>query len=216
MMPSVVPTMPANTTAVRPTTIDTRAPKISRDSTSRPSWSVPSRYWVLPPVAQNGGLKRAVRLPISGLCGASWLANTATRAMPTRITKGIIGTSPSRSARMAVKRGARGARDGSTMTSAGVLMASALQPDARIDRGIQDVDEQVHDHDHEAAQDHDALDDREVAEGDALVEEPPELNVFRAQHIEHRGTGEAHMRGGKIPAEREGRHDQVERRAGAR
>ena len=30
-------------TAVKPTTIDTRAPKISRDSTSRPSWSVPSR-----------------------------------------------------------------------------------------------------------------------------------------------------------------------------
>src|SRR6266851_618392 len=267
MMPSVVPTMPANTTAVRPTTIDTRAPKISRDSTSRPSWSVPSRYWVLPPVAQSGGLKRAVRLPISGLCGASWLANTATRAMPTRITKGIIGTSPSRSARMAVKRGARGARDGSTMTSAGVLMASALQPDARIDHGIQDVDEQVHDHDHEAAQDHDALDDREVAEGDALVEEPPdarpgehrlhhhgdidhddevdagqrehrnegvlegvlgdhqglrqalepgELDVFRAQHIEHRGAREAHVRGGEIPAEREGRHDQVERSAGAR
>src|SRR5229473_899478 len=243
-MPSAVPTIPAKKTAVKPTTIDTRAPKIRRDSTSRPSWSVPSRYSVLPPFTQNGGLNRAVRLPISGLCGASWLAKTATRAMLTRITKGMIGTSPSRAARRAEKRGAPGVCDGSGMTSAGMLMASALQPDARIDHGVQDVDEQVHDDDHEAAQDHDALDDWEVAEGDALVQQPPdarpgehrlyhhgdidhddevdarqrqhrnegvlegvlgdhqglrqalepgELDVFRAQHIEHRGTGEAHM-----------------------
>ena len=92
MMPSAVPTMPAKITAVKPTTIDTRAPKISRESTSRPSWSVPSRYLVLPPVCQNGGLKRAVRLPISGLCGASWLAKIATKAITTRINAGISGT----------------------------------------------------------------------------------------------------------------------------
>ena len=76
-----MPTTPAKITAVKPTTIETRAPKISRDSTSRPSWSVPSRYLVLPPVCQNGGLKRAVRLPISGLCGASTLAKIATKAI---------------------------------------------------------------------------------------------------------------------------------------
>jgi hypothetical protein len=35
-MPSAVPTTPAKITAVKPTTIDTLAPKISRDSTSRP------------------------------------------------------------------------------------------------------------------------------------------------------------------------------------
>jgi hypothetical protein len=42
-MPSRVPITPATSTAVTPTIIDTRAPKISRDSTSRPTWSVPSR-----------------------------------------------------------------------------------------------------------------------------------------------------------------------------
>ena len=67
MMPSVVPTTPAKITAVKPTTIETRAPKISRDSTSRPSWSVPSRYLVVPPVCQNGGLKRAVRAADLGI-----------------------------------------------------------------------------------------------------------------------------------------------------
>src|SRR5216684_4218696 len=170
-MPSAVPTTPAKMTAVKPTTIDTRAPKISRDSTSRPSWSVPSRYSVLPPFTQKGGLNRAVRLPISGLCGASWLAKTATRAMIPRISSGTTGTSPSRSARIAAKRGAGGGR---RMTSAGMVMASALQPDARVDHGVKDVDEQVDDDDHRAAQDDDALDDREIAEGDALIEQPPD------------------------------------------
>jgi len=89
---------------------------------------------VLPPIAQNGGLKRAVRTPTSGLCGANWLAKTAIKAMVARIPIGIRGTSPSLIARTAAKRGVRG--DGSRMTSAGVLMASALQPDARIDHGI--------------------------------------------------------------------------------
>jgi len=42
-MPSVVPRRPATMTAVKPTTMETRAPKMRRDSTSRPTWSVPSR-----------------------------------------------------------------------------------------------------------------------------------------------------------------------------
>src|SRR5262250_385959 len=138
-MPSAVPITPAKITAVKPTTIDTLAPKISRDSTSRPSWSVPSRYLVLPPVTQNGGLKRAVRLPISGLCGASWLAKIAASAIVARIAVGMIGKSPRRKRRIAAKRGGRGSR----MTSAGKVMASALQPDPRVDHGVQDVDQQV-------------------------------------------------------------------------
>src|SRR5437868_4201851 len=170
-MPSVVPRMPANNTAVRPTTIETRAPKISRDSTSRPSWSVPSRYLVLPPACQNGGLKRAVRLPISGLCGASWLAKTATKAIAPRMNTGTTGKSPSRKRRAAAKRGALGGR---LRTSAGTAMASALQPDARIDQRIKNVDDEIHHHRHDAHHQHDALHDREVAEGDALVEQPPD------------------------------------------
>src|SRR5437016_2531022 len=141
MMPSVVPTTPANKTAVRPTTIDTLAPKISRDSTSRPSWSVPSRYLVLPPACQNGGLKRAVRLPISGLCGASWLANTATNAMVPRIITGTIGKSLNRNRRLAATRGAGGGR---VRTSAWIAIVSALQPDARIDQRVKDVDDEIH------------------------------------------------------------------------
>ncbi len=50
--------------------------------------------------------------------------------------------------------------------------------------------------------------------GQAL--EPCQLHIFRAQHFKHRRSRQAHMRGGEVPAEREGRHDQVQRSARAR
>ena len=142
MMPSVVPMIPAKMTAVMPTTIDTRAPKISRDSTSRPSWSVPSRYSVLPPFSQNGGLNRAVRVPTSGLCGASRLAKIAISAIAARIATGISGKSPSRNRRSAAKRGGGGAKAYDICRGA---HGSALQSDARIDDRVEDIDHQVDD-----------------------------------------------------------------------
>ena len=48
---------PATITAVKPTTIKTRAPKMSRESTSRPRWSVPSSASGLAPGIQKGGSK---------------------------------------------------------------------------------------------------------------------------------------------------------------
>ena len=116
------------------------------------------------------------------------------------------------------------------------------------------------DHDHGAAQQHHGLDDREVAERDALVEQPAdagpgehrlhhhghvdhddevdagqrqhgdqgvlegvlgddeglrqaleagELDVLGAQHLQHGGARQPHVRGGEVPAERECRHQQV-------
>jgi hypothetical protein len=62
-------------------------------------------------------------------------------------------------------------------------MSSALQANAGIDQGVEDVDQQVDQHDHGAADDDDALDDREIAEGDALVEQPAEA----ASRIAERG-----------------------------
>ncbi len=90
-MPSVVPIVPATTTARMPTTIETRAPKISRESTSRPRWSVPSRNSELPPCCQAGGLKRMPRLPTSAECGAISSADIATSAIVSRIPTGNHG-----------------------------------------------------------------------------------------------------------------------------
>ena len=92
-MPSVVPMVPATTTARMPTTIDTRAPKISRESTSRPRWSVPSRNCEVPPCCHAGGLKRMPRLPTSGEWGASASAKIATAAIVHRIPTGNQGKS---------------------------------------------------------------------------------------------------------------------------
>src|SRR4051794_19607870 len=170
MMPSVVPMIPATRTAVMPTIIDTRAPKISRDSTSRPSWSVPSRYSKEPRAIQNGGLKRAVSIPTSGLCGARKSAKIATNAIVPRISTGRSGKSPSRKRRSAAKRdGPAGRR----ATSVKRLMSSP-QSDTRIDDRVKDVNHKIHENNHCAAQDHDPLDDREVAERDALIEQPPD------------------------------------------
>ena len=79
------------TGSMNPTIIDTRAPKISRESTSRPMWSVPSRCAVLPPWIHAGGLKRWPREPISGLWGTTKSANTASSSSVARIAIGIIG-----------------------------------------------------------------------------------------------------------------------------
>src|SRR3954453_11199761 len=168
MMPSVVPIIPATRTAVMPTIINTRAPKISRDSTSRPSWSVPSRYSYEPRAIQNGGLKRAVSIPTSGLCGARNSAKSATKAIVPRIATGRTGKFPSRKRRSAAKRDGPLGR---CATSVKRLMSSP-QSDTRIDNRVENVNHQIHHDDHRAAQDHDPLDDREITERDPLIEQP--------------------------------------------
>ena len=82
--PSRPPTMPPTATAANPIVSDTRVPNTIRDSTSRPSWSVPRR-WALPSAASRvGPLSRARSEPRSGLCGAisgAAIATTARNAM---------------------------------------------------------------------------------------------------------------------------------------
>src|SRR5688572_29632130 len=167
-------------TAVKPTIMEIRAPKMSRESTSRPMWSVPSRNSMLPPADQAGGLKRWPREPISGLWGAMKSARAATT---TRVTRMPIGThgSPSVLAR----------RDASRKPSVieGIGAAGAgltLIADPRVDDRVQDIDDQVDDDDHGAAQQDGGLHDREVAEGDALVEQPADARP-REDGLHHHG-----------------------------
>src|SRR5438046_1854802 len=160
-MPSTVPTTPAKITAVKPTTIDTRAPKISRESTSRPTWSVPSRCAVLPPCCQAGGRKRSPSSPTWGSWGAMKSAKIASRASVPRMTMGKAGR-PSRRERKEARRQA-------------TVSAAARLPfitDPRVDDGVQEVHREVDGHDHRAAENDRRLHDGEVAERDALVEQP--------------------------------------------
>src|SRR5262245_453218 len=116
---------------------------------------------MLPPACQAGGRKRATSEPISGSCGANEPANTATSAMPVKISVGSSGN-PSR------RKAMRGL---SSIAGVSIAMASLLQSDAWIDQGIKDVDQQVHHHDHGAAEQHDGLHHGKVAKGDALVKQ---------------------------------------------
>src|SRR2546421_3175384 len=147
-------------TAVKPTTIETRAPKIRRESTSRPTWSVPSRCAVLPPCCHAGGRKRSPSRPTWGSWGAITSAKIARSASTARMVIGTIGQ-PSR------RKDAR--RPGNARTAA----LLALITDPRIDHGVHEIHREVDAHDHHAAEDDRRLHHREVAEGDALVEQPP-------------------------------------------
>src|SRR5262249_34075604 len=253
-IPSVVPSTPAKITAVKPTTIDTRAPKISRDSTSRPTWSVPSRCVMLPPCCHAGGRKRSPSSPTCGSCGAMKSAKIASTANTSRMLIGNSGR-PSR------RNDAR--RPGNVRTAARLTLIA----NPRIDHGVREVHREVDDHDHEPTEDDRRLHHGEVAERNALVEQPPdarpredsldydgdidhedeidpgqrqhrdqrvlegvladderlrqpleprELDVLGAEHLEHRRTCQAHVGGGEIPPQREGRHQHVPRRARAR
>ena len=68
-----MPTVPETTTLTRPTASETRPPKMSRLSSSRPNWSVPMMWGIDPPSSGIviGGLLRMNRLWSFGSKGAT-------------------------------------------------------------------------------------------------------------------------------------------------
>src|ERR1700693_3164638 len=101
--------------------------------------------------------------------------------MPPRMSTGSSGKP---SIRMMSKR------EGRPTASVCRLMPSPLESDARIDHGVEDVNQQVHRHDHDAAQQYHGLNDGEVAEGYALVQQPPdagpgEHRLHDHGHVDH-------------------------------
>src|SRR5215510_2299157 len=89
-------------------------------------------------------------------------AKIAVRAMTLRM---MMGTSATASTRMEVSR------QGQVWGSVAARLAFIADP--RVDDGVEHVHDQVDDDDHDSAQQHRGLDDGEIAEGDALVEEAP-------------------------------------------
>src|SRR5947207_15984910 len=104
--------------------METRAPKINRERTSRPRWSVPSRYFSLPPVCHAGGRKRSPSVPISGSDGAMTLANTAVKASTRRISVGRTGKPPTWKAAKRHARVRLAARLGLALGLSGALARS--------------------------------------------------------------------------------------------
>src|SRR5947209_14332704 len=101
--------------------------------------------------------------------------------MPARIKTGSSGKPSSRM---------KTEREGRLTTSERILMASSLQSYARIDHGIENIDQQVHRNDHGAAQEDDGLDHGKIPESDSLVEQPPdagpgEHGLYDHRHVDH-------------------------------
>ncbi len=76
--PSAEPTRPPTSTAAKPTRSDTREPKIIRESTSRPRWSVPSTCARPSAASRVGATSRARSDWRVGSWGASHGAAAAT------------------------------------------------------------------------------------------------------------------------------------------
>src|SRR3954469_12504003 len=133
-----------------PTTSDIRAPWISRDSSSRPRPSVPSQ-WANVNGARFSSMSMSVGLGNGRRSGKIATANTK---IPQPIA--IQNNRPSRRLRCA----------GAAATPSSRLSSSVAMADPRIEHGVEHIDDEVHQYDPRAHQQHHALEDDEVARGD--------------------------------------------------
>src|SRR6516165_830950 len=103
------------------------------------------------------------------------LANTAIRMNGTRIVSGTSGNSRAKPN----QRPPTLANSCGVTTAAGARLCSMStmshlfgQANARVDVGVEDVDDQIDRDDHDAGQQHDPLHQREIALKDSLIEQP--------------------------------------------
>src|SRR3978361_1583509 len=146
-MPSAPPTVSPMIGAQRPTTSDIRAPWIRRASSSRPRPSVPSQCSI-----ENGARRSSMSMSV-GLGNGSTLAKIATANIRVIQPSENQNNRPSRRPR----------RAGSAETSSSIVSSSVAMTDPGIEDGIEQVDNEVHDHEARGHQQHHALQDDEVA-----------------------------------------------------
>src|SRR6185437_7065040 len=112
-------------------------------------------------------------------------ANTAISTKGTRIASGSTGTSRPMRKRFSpppstLTRGFVGWR---RVVDMGTLSG---EPDAWIDIGVEDVDEEIDQHDHDPGFHHDALHKREVTLEDSLVQQPADAGPGEDHLDDHR------------------------------
>src|SRR6185312_9023936 len=149
-MPSAPPMVRPITGAQRPTTSDIRAPWISRASSSRPSPSVPSQC-----STENGARRSSMSMSV-GLGSGSTGAKIATTNM--KIIQPIASQN-SVPSRLPLRAGWLTAS--SATSSSSVAMANP-----GVENGVEQVDDEVHDDEAGANQQHHPLQDDEVARED--------------------------------------------------
>src|SRR5580698_6354801 len=158
-MPSVPPKASPMIGAQSPTTSEIRAPKISRDNSSRPRPSVPSQC-----AAENGARRASMSMSV-GLAIGRTSAKIATANTRIIQANAIQNSGPNRRAR---QTGA------ATATSSLRASSSVAMADPRIEHGVEQVDDEVHDDEAGGDQQHGALQNNQIARVDRADQEPPD------------------------------------------
>src|ERR1700692_2691979 len=155
-MPSAPPIVMPMTGAQTPPVSDIRAPKIRRDSSSRPRPSVPSQCSI------EAGARRSSMSMSVGLGSGNTLANDP--AAKTKITQPIAAQNSGPSRRLRAT--------GPATTSSSMVSSSVAMTDPGIENGIEHVDNEVHQHEAAGDEQHHALQDDEVAGIDRADKKP--------------------------------------------
>src|SRR5438132_9964014 len=167
----MLPATRAIATETNPATSETRVPQTTRESTSRPTLSVPSQC------AAAGRASALPRFCLSGSCGATAGAPTATASAATRMT------TPSRADSDEEERhGLAGARR--TWGAWGAISGppiSLVVADPGIDEAIKDVDAEVAHDEADGDQQHHALHERIVAREHRVDHQAP--HAGQREHV---------------------------------
>src|SRR5690554_679685 len=168
--PSASPASSERPVATSPTSSETRAPAMMRDSTSRPNSSAPSTNRVLKlPSTQRprGGSYLSQMLWATGSMGA---IQGAKRAVSTRATTMKLPTKTERLPRRRLRRRAFAPRSGARLAA---IVAVSLMADPRVEQAVTEVDQHVGDHEDGTQHEYRPLNEGEVTLGYGLDYEAP-------------------------------------------
>src|SRR5437867_5434189 len=236
--PSSVPSVPATPMATSETTSEIRLPQMMRLSTSRPKRSVPSGCSGSPRSIQMGGIDFLTRSPSVGLWGARYGANSAVTTSAPRMRpanqgscrlRGVMTNPRVEIAVEQVHAQVAGEIEGTQHQHARLHDRVVARGDRLEDQPAQSRPREHGLGDDGAAQE---LHEEQDGEGDdrkqrvpqavlpehhLLVQtlEPRELDVVRAEHLQHRRARETQDRGRGEVAQREGGEDQMQGSAAA-
>src|SRR5262249_20981851 len=192
-MPSAAPKRRPIRGESNPTVSELRAPKISRESMSRPSPSVPSQC------CASGGMGRASMSMSVGL----WIGRKFASAAAT--TTIAIHASAAQNTFESRRR-----RRGATATSTAV--SSTAMADPRVEHGVEHVDREIEQHEADRDEQHDALQDDEIPRvdgadqqatdarqredrlhDDRAADQPPDVDAAHGHERERGGLERMHQ-----------------------
>src|SRR5262249_37548653 len=160
------------------TNSEVRAPYITRESVSRPTWSVPKS------ASASGGLFMRAKFAFRGSRGAIQGAARATNTISSPITppttdSGLRRANPASSRRLERPSSGRAA-----MSARAAHGAGASIPDSGVEPGIREVHEHVDEDEDRRVEQHEVLDDDDVALDDRRDKRPAKTRD--AERLLHR------------------------------